>query len=82
MIEAALERLDSLRDRLINKLDAMDTDADLEPFLGASEGWDQSHWSQGSRADLEVECEDEGGQCDDEGAHASAAPLAEWLERP
>jgi hypothetical protein len=53
-IEAALERLDGLRDRLVNKLDRMDTDADLEPFLGASEGLDQSHWSQGP-ADLEAE---------------------------
>ncbi len=56
VIEAALERLDDLRDRLIAKLDGMSADPDLKPSLGFPESAiDQSAWGHGDRFDLELE---------------------------
>ncbi len=43
-IEEMLERLADLRDSLVAKLDALDADPDLEPFLSASEWWNQRQW--------------------------------------
>lgn len=57
-IEAALERLADLRDRLVAKLDAMDADADLEPSLSALDGWDQRHRSDGPTDDREDDAGD------------------------
>ena len=54
-IEAALERLDGLRDRLIGRLDQLDGDPDLESWLGASDAVDQRHWARCSRDDREAE---------------------------
>jgi hypothetical protein len=55
MIEPALERLDGLRDRLIDRLDAMDGDTDLEPSLGATDWRDQRVWFSGCPDDREGE---------------------------
>ena len=75
-ITAALIRLEDLRTELVAKLDLLDDDPDLEPSLGSlgstySTPWaDQRHWAGGPTRylDLEDACEDEGAQCDDEGA--------------
>ena len=75
-ITAALIRLEDLRTELVAKLDLLDDDPDLEPSLGSlgstySTPWaDQRHWAGGltRHLDLEDACEDEGAQCDDEGA--------------
>ncbi|MGA0601763.1 hypothetical protein ACO2Q3_13740 [Caulobacter sp. KR2-114] len=71
-LEAALERLEDLRESLIAKLDAIDGEpdfedeglleecADAEPTLGSIGRLDQRFWALGDRTDLEVECDDEG----------------------
>ena len=56
-IEGMLERLADLRDRLVAKLDALDADSDLEPFLAAFERWDQRRWTAG--VDDDRECGDD-----------------------
>ena len=56
-IEGMLERLADLRDSLVAKLDALDADPDLEPFLGAFARWDQRQWCEG--ADDDRECGDD-----------------------
>lgn len=71
------QQLTRLISRLIDTLDEIDGDPDLEPALGFSEL--QPYESQAHAAklapiggpewtDLEEACEDEGAQCDDEGA--------------
>lgn len=71
------QQLTRLISRLIDTLDAIDGDPDFEPSLGFAEL--QRHESQAQAAklapiggpewtDLEEDSEDEGGQCDDEGA--------------
>ena len=54
-IADALERLEDLRLSLIAKLDAMDGDPDLEPFLSASDGIDQRWWAALAADDREDE---------------------------
>ncbi|MBX3584757.1 MAG: hypothetical protein KF810_23015 [Rhizobiaceae bacterium] len=72
VIEAEIERLIAL-------LDAMDPDPDLEPWL-------TGELAPGDTGDdREEECEDEGGQCDDEGVIESGiadedALLADFRE--
>jgi hypothetical protein len=55
--------------------DREDAEDELEPSLGSSTAMNQSTWGAGSCSDLEHEhdgrelvCEDEGAQCEDEGA--------------
>lgn len=66
-------------EQLISLLDAMDPDPDLEPWLaGKLAAGDMGD-------DREEECEDEGGQCDDEGVIESGtadedALLADFQE--
>ncbi|MFC5371387.1 hypothetical protein ACFPIF_02410 [Brevundimonas faecalis] len=71
------QQLTKLITRLIDTLDQIDGDPDFEPSLGLSEL--QPYESQAHAAklapiggpegtDLEEACEDEGAQCDDEGA--------------
>lgn len=80
LLAAGMERLNGLRAGMIDQLDFIDGDADLEPSLGGSEL--RAHECQSFAAatmpldcgvfvDLEDDCEDEGGQCDDEGADES-----------
>lgn len=67
MIEAALERLDGLRERLIDRLDALDGDPDLEPSLGATEAMNHDvAWSIFDPGDFENQSEDEGFDSDSE----------------
>ncbi|MGI9170028.1 MAG: hypothetical protein ACR2FH_07635 [Caulobacteraceae bacterium] len=54
-IEAMLERLADLRDSLVAKLDALDADPDLEPFLSAFDYPHQGHWSKGAGDDRELD---------------------------
>jgi hypothetical protein len=58
-IEEALERLEDLRERLIAKLDALDGDPDLEPWLSASDGMNQRFWATLGADDREVGDDDE-----------------------
>lgn len=78
-LRSALERLEELRERLIGRLDELEGDPDLEPSLGSSVLMDQTRWAEGSPAmmayaDLEEQCEDEGGGCEDEGADTDREP--------
>jgi hypothetical protein len=57
-IEAMLERLENLRERLVAKLDAMDGDPDLEPWLGRPECACQMLYAQGGTDDREDASED------------------------
>jgi len=89
-IEDALERLEDLRGRLIARLDAMDGDPDLEPFLSATDLIDQRLWSLGGATDKEDEhdgCEPDvddeiddhyGGGWPDEGDQSKFYPLKPW----
>ena len=76
--EAAMDRIERLRQSAIGALDVIDGDADLEPAgddepsLSAAVpamSWEgsQDAWLQGPDDDREYECEDEGAQCEDEG---------------
>jgi hypothetical protein len=78
-LQQALERLENLRSCLIDRLDEMEGDADLEPSLGSNVLMDQTRWAEGSPAlmvyaELEEQCEDEGGACEDEGADSDREP--------
>ncbi|MGA0603515.1 hypothetical protein ACO2Q3_22600 [Caulobacter sp. KR2-114] len=71
-LEAALERLEDLRESLIAKLDALDGEPDFEdeglleecgdaePSIGSIGCLDQRFWALGDCTDLEDACEDEG----------------------
>ncbi|MBI2719565.1 MAG: hypothetical protein HY245_03990 [Rhizobiales bacterium] len=57
-------------------------DGDDEPSLAAPEAsretrWAQTHWAAGRSDELEEVCEDEGAQCEDEGAFEYEAELDE-----
>lgn len=80
LLEAALDRLLGAVDGVLAELDAMDGDADFEPSLGAPERHpalynvfdprrsSQDLWSAGGDSDEREDlCENEGGQCEDEG---------------
>ena len=58
-IEAMIERVGDLWQRLIAKLDALDADPDLEPFLSAWEAWDQRRRYVGGSDDRECGDDDE-----------------------
>ena len=58
-IEDMLERLADLRDSLVAKLDALDADPDLEPFLSAYDYRDQRQWARMDEDDLEDETDHE-----------------------
>ncbi len=95
-IEGMLERLADLRDSLVAKLDALDADPDMEPFLSAFERWDQRRWTAG--VDDDRECGDDlepylsataamdrrawsqGGATDNEWEHDGKEPSMGWGE--
>ncbi len=95
-IEDMLDRLEDLRQRLISRLDALDADPDLEPFLSAFERWDQRRWTAG--VDDDRECGDDlepylsannavdqrtwsqGGATDNEWEHDGKEPSMGWGE--
>lgn len=76
MLQAGMERLNSLRASLIDELDATDTDADLE-----ADGCDEPSLCGigcncviGGADDLEDQCEDEGADESDEGVDDRGEP--------
>lgn len=67
LLARGMERLNSLRASMVDQLDALDSDADLEPSLGFPEASDRPWWAG-------MDEDDHGNGSDLEGEHDGAEP--------